>query len=175
MPVMLKYEAMYWTLPIFIVLLFAVLRIIFRSQPTRISGNFLIWTVGLELLILFTGHYVYLADIFVCTLVFFFMLFIFLLATSRNVLYVARIDDEALTKATEDALQMLLISFISVKKGYRLTGSDGATVDIDCYTTRYVGILGLRKNTSWKKARLLRKLLTKKFDGIMPHITIHSS
>ncbi len=166
---------MYWILPLYIVLLFVALQIIYRTQPTRISGNFLIWIMGSEFLLLCTGRYIYHVDIHICTLSFLAVLFIFLLATSRNVLYVARISSDALTKVTEDSLQMLLISFTSINNGYRLTGSNGATVDIDCYTTRYVGILGLRKNTPWKKARLLRKLLAKKFDGIMPHITIHSS
>lgn len=166
---------MYWILPLFVVMLFAALRIIFRTEPTRISGNFLISIVGLQLLVLCTGRYIYLADIYDCTLIFFVVLFIFLLAMSRNILYVARIKGDSLTKVTEDCLQMLLISFNSINKGYRLTGSNGVTVDMDCYTTRYVGILGLRKKTSWKKAWLLRKLLAKKFYGIMPHITIHSS
>lgn len=166
---------MYWILPLFVVMLFAALRIIFRSEPTRLSGNFLICIVGLELLTLCIGQYVYQVDIHDYTLIFFVVLFFFLFATSRNVLYVTRIKGDALTKTAEDCLQMLLISFVSIDKGYRLTGSDGITVDLDCYVVRYVAILRLRERTPWKKAQLLQKLLAKKFDGIMPHITIHSS
>ena len=164
---------MYWIAPYLAFALFVLARVVFSTSPIRVSGNMLITVTGIEFLLLFTATYINPSEISIYPLPLFATLFVVLLITSRNTSYITNISSEVLSESVENSFAMLLISYKPIPLGYRISSGANTFIDIICHKIKNVAILRFSSDSQWKKGVLLRKLLAKKFDGIMPHIIIH--